>query len=141
MNDDPHDDLLFLELHLNFLYTDYIGRRIYQCRCCERIYVIQSAQVSFTAMTMPTLTLLNASSPQPTPERTPVPAEFYKAFEGDETDLDAISFDCACGMPLTIKKYSPESTISGVFCQKCDMQHYINWRDGIVRHGKMGGEA
>lgn len=89
MHDDPHNDLLFLGLHLRFLYTDYVGRRIYQCRCCERIYTIQSAQVSFTAMTMPTLTWFNAQSTPTTDEEeeyTPVPDVFRKAFEGDQGD-------------------------------------------------------
>lgn len=86
---DPHDDLLYLFAQLDFLYIDHIGRRVYQCRCCECIYTIQSAQVSFTAMTMPTLTWLHSSNPQPAPatdekEYTSIPPAFYKAFEGDD---------------------------------------------------------
>jgi len=82
--DNLHSDLLYLFAQLDFLYTDHLGRQIYQCRCCERVFVLSTAITSYT-MPMPTFTWSNSST-QPTPARTPVPAAFYRAFEGEEGD-------------------------------------------------------
>ena len=49
-----------------------------------------------------------------------------------------VSFECACGTPLTITRYSPESILSGVFCQTCGEQWSIKWSNGVLRRGKIG---
>jgi hypothetical protein len=75
----------------------------------------------------------------PEPERTPVPAAFYDAFEDDEEqEPRTISFACAnCEEPLTLTARSPRSTISGTFCPKCDEQYYVCWEDGTLKRGRM----
>lgn len=54
--------------------------------------------------------------------------------------LEYVRFNCNCGESLSITKYAPTSLLSGVFCQNCDQQWYVRWRDGVVRKGPIVDE-
>ena len=131
-----HDHTMVLQ-HMN---AD--GTMFYRCACGATLTAGWTTTTSTSPFPGPYVTTgtikLNGNA-QPKPAHQPVPDAFYKAFEDEEVDPGVIAFDCMCGTPLTIKKYSPESTISGTFCQVCGEQHWTRWSDGIVRHGGIEG--
>lgn len=57
-----------------------------------------------------------------------------------EGTAGSVSFHCACRTPLTITKRDPAAILSGIFCNVCRQQWYVNWSDGLLRKGCKEGE-
>lgn len=82
MPDDPHNDLLYLFAQLDFLYMDHIGRRVYQCRCCQRVFTLSTAITSYT-IAIPGVMYTNPQRDL----RTPIPPAYHEAIR-DAMDGD-----------------------------------------------------
>lgn len=56
------------------------------------------------------------------------------------SEITAIFIRCVCGEQVILKRRSLESTMSGVFCRKCDEQYWIRWSEGVLNRGFVSHE-
>lgn len=53
-------------------------------------------------------------------------------------NCSVISFSCMkCDTRIQVNRDSPDSVLSGVFCQECNEQYYVRWEEGVLRRGKI----